>query len=420
MEGRLVMRKFFLLNKVFLTRKTLIYSFLNSILKFIIILFIIIFTLVPIINYQFATDGYQYGKYDVMVSESSEYTYNKFVKDSNVKSLIGLSGQLPGSTIYKGSKQVTGSAILVYDNDFNVLREILLTDDLFIRKDERLMERDDAILLSYSYMLALDASIGDVIRFDEENLEYVLAGVYKESVSWTSMAGISIIVLADSHKGVLLNLMDEILGGRLYGAIFMCFHDKQAGIDNINANYYRDFRLYKAYGENYLEEAPEEELLMLKSPSIVRTEHLKKMELSFKYSESPYQKSYAYFITPIGMLMIYLLTIQENNKRIQLGLKSIAILSINGVSKLYIFIYLLFDSFIKMSILQILALWISQLIFIAQDMYTPADLLIKYTMLYIFSIFLASAISAFVSMRKIGDEHLMATLSDEDIQEDLL
>ena len=418
------MKKIFLLSKVFFQKKVLLKSLLNCLLKLVIILFIIIMTLVPIINYQFATDGYQYGTYDVKVSDCSEYTFNKLENDPNVTSIIGISGPLLGSSISKGNKHVTGRAVAVYDDNFNMLRKTVLADELFIKKNEKLMGHENAMLLSYSFMLNLNADIGDVITLDaqddDQNLKYVLAGVFKESVSWTSMGGTSIIVLGAAHDGALLDFMDDILKSRLYGTVYLNFKDKQAGVSNINANYYRDFNLYRKYGENYLEEASDDELQAAKSDALDRAELLRVQQLSFKYSESPYQKSYAYFFIPIGMAMICLLTIQENNKKIQLGLKSIAILCITGVSKLYIFFSFLFDSFIKMSLLQVLAIYIFQIIHIKQEMYPPADLLLRYTVLYILSILIASAISAFISVKKIGEEEIMATLNDEDIQEDLL
>jgi hypothetical protein len=60
------------------------------------------------------------------------------------------------------------------------------------------------------------------------------------------------------------------------------------------------------------------------------------------------------------------------------------------------------------------------LIFRAQEIYTPSDLMLGYTLLYIFSILIASVISAHISIKKLGEEHIMAALNDEDIQEDLL
>ena len=117
--------------------------------------------------------------------------------------------------------------------------------------------------------------------------------------------------------------------------------------------------------------------------------------------------------------MVCLLTVQENNKRIQLGLKPVAILSISGISKMHIFLYFLFDSFIKTSILQLLTIYITLLICRAQEIYTPSDLMLGYTLLYIFSILIASVISAHISIKKLGGTY-NGGIKREDIQEDLL
>ena len=414
------MKKLHMLRKVFFTKKSLLLLLLNSTLKFAIVFLIIIFTLAPILNYHFSTDAYQYAKFDAIVSDCSVYTFNKFKSDPNITGLVGISGPLLGTSISKGKNQVNGKAVAVYDNNFDALREYILTDKLFIKKDEKLMKRDNAMLLSYSYMLELNANIGDVITLDGENFEYVLAGVFSESVSWTSMAGVSIIVLGDAHNGALLDFMDEILGSRLYGTVYLSFKDKVTGLNEINESYYRDFGLYKKYGENYLEDATEDELFLAKGGAKVRTKQLRNLQLSFKYSESAYDKSYAFFIIPIGMIMISLLTIQENNKKIQLGLKPISILCISGISRKYIFSYFLLDSFITMSLLQVLAIYLSNLFFRSQELYAPNSMLIKYAILFILSILFASAISSSISLKKIGEGQIMAALNDEDIQEDLL
>ena len=83
------------------------------------------------------------------------------------------------------------------------------------------------------------------------------------------------------------------------------------------------------------------------------------------------------------------------------GVEAVAILSISGISKMHIFLYFLFDSFIKTSILQLLTIYITLLIFRAQEIYTPSDLMLGYTLLYIFSILIASVISAHISIKKL-------------------
>ncbi len=408
------MTRMILLGRVFFSRKSALLSMLNNLLKLIIFFFIILFSIMPIVRYQYTIDKLLYSNYDALVQGCSEHMYSRFDKDANVTGLVAITTTM-SSTLVHGSNRTTTRLAAVYDDNLDALTEYVLTDELFVKKDDSLMNKSNALLLSYWTSKNIKADIGDVVRIEDLDLEYVLAGIYSDSYS-----NASAIVLGSSHEGKAAKFFDNLLKGRLYGTVYLKFEDIKAGLDDIDDNYYRDFPLYRKYGENYLVEAADDELLQAKSSAQIRTEQLRRTELSFKYSDSPFDKSYAYYIIPIGMMMVCLLTVQENNKRIQLGLKPVAILSISGISKMHIFLYFLFDSFIKTSILQLLTIYITLLIFRAQEIYTPSDLMLGYTLLYIFSILIASVISAHIIIKKLGEEHIMAALNDEDIQEDLL
>ena len=58
------------------------------------------------------------------------------------------------------------------------------------------MNKSNALLLSYWTSKNIKADIGDVVRIEDLDLEYVLAGIYSDSYS-----NASAIVLGSSHEG---------------------------------------------------------------------------------------------------------------------------------------------------------------------------------------------------------------------------
>lgn len=179
---------------------------------------------------------------DAMVYNYTLDMLREVEADENTKSVFAFSAFL--------------SAAAVWDHTLAEVCDEFLGEKAIYKKDDALLQRENAVLLSYEEAKGKHLTIGDPYYIgypvpEGENpgpYEYVVAGIIHENPVF--LARFSNIIVANSlYTETLLEGYPPEQNHCTY--VFLSFYDMEKGRDYINNTSYKGFMLWEKYGDDY-------------------------------------------------------------------------------------------------------------------------------------------------------------------------
>lgn len=411
---------FKILSRVFKTEKSLkniLYLVLHSLLMIVLISYVVYNILSPGVYYRDKMGGYLYSNFDVRLYNCTEQTYKRVADSENIESILSTTYTIGGAKITKGNKEVSSNLMPIYSNSLDILNDIVITSTLFVKKDDKLLKKQDAIVIALETSVLLDADIGDKVDLGVYG-EYTVAGIFENSVAWNVTPLISSMVLYNNAIADVFNKSSELMSmENMRGLIYIRFKDKELGRKHVNENYIFDIQLFKMYGEDYLNKADEKEIERFRGGGDWRDELLEQADLTMS-SSFTYNAKTLVLITGFGIMCMCILLIHESSKKINQNMKQIAILSTCGLSKKNIFIYFAFTLFIKQVIIQSIVIYLYKnvlMLKIANGTYVANDLILRFIPLFLLAIIFSALASGFFAVKKVGSKSLLQSLNYREV-----
>ena len=398
-------------------------DFLKSILQYLLIsglLAVISVSLIePMYKKRKNTEAYEAYRFDVCVGSCTTETYRQIAQSENVSASLGIQLYFGHWPLRCGENQVEAVPGVVLEGSLEPLNQMVIPDELYLFKDDALMRREDAIVISYSTYSRLKADLGDTLTWSVlgRDLDYVLAGVFFNSATSFRAGGFSAFLPASERYWSLFQDEQDIPSSHVCSYAFFTFHDVEKGRQFIENDFYMDIYLYYRLGEEYRELATEEDWYSVKlhpAGALWREYAAKMTNLAESGAVSAsYWKNSLFMI--FLLLLAGLILFHNQNRKTELCLRPLAILYAAGLRARALFWYVFLRTGLCYALSEALFLLLYQTFYrVLKHKYLYTELLLQYGALLVACILLAAAAAGISTVRKLRKSNLSEILAEEE------
>jgi len=282
---------------------------------------------------------YKYPEYDVHIRSYLKSSLDQMIAtNKNIKKYVAFEVVDPeGYNFISDSVSITRSSQGIAGDSMRPFFDLYISPELSIDYDYDLIERDDAIFISYSLSRELKVKVGNKIQLEDSRnpdapkKEYIVAVIYND-VYITASYFLTHYPITPDYQ---------------YNSIFISFYDVDEGIKYIYDNYYPTAALYHEFGPDWENVMTKEEKEENKHLNWV---HLRTDLLEESINDIKRIKEYTLLITFATFIILFTFMI-DSYRTSKNSLKEITILRMLGGSKKMFFMYFAIKTFLEQSLM---------------------------------------------------------------------
>jgi len=446
------MRAYYLIYKTLYSKQQIVKSLLHFIALFIIIFYILDNFYGMYSNYVFFTGPYRYGKFDAIVYDSTEKDFESQFTKENIAEIIPLSTSLLDCKFLYGSNEyfdelspsTTCNIAGYYGTSLEPVTDTVLSG-CTIKKNDKLLAADDAILLSDAIAMRIKADVGDTValkcytsvteteeegffkyHFDsDQEYRFKIAAVYQ-----TNMISARAVLKISALKEIVTESYPERENQenvfQSFFQTYVTFYDIEKGIPELERYIPTDTMVFQKYGEDWKEHIgdfykndmtyDDYASSVLQSGNDNRKYELRKVKLAYAEKNTVVDFSVILFQTILSTAAVSLLFINQDYKSLKLNRKNFGILSSFGMQRSKLFFYIFTRSLFKQILIFVLSYFVMYALFLYHASPETGHVFNDFVMRHsyvplVIGAFVSSAASGYFAIHMVSKTKMLEALS---------